>query len=34
MFVNQGAEQFRLWTGKEPPIGVMRDAVENALERN
>lgn len=34
MFVNQGAEQFRLWTGKEPPIGVMREAVENALERN
>ena len=31
MFVNQGAEQFRLWTGKEPPAGVMRTAVEKAL---
>lgn len=31
MFVNQGAGQFRLWTGKEPPIAVMREAVERAL---
>ncbi len=31
MFVNQGAEQFRLWTGQEPPVDVMREAVENAL---
>lgn len=31
MFVNQGAEQFRLWTGKEPPVAAMREAVESAL---
>jgi len=30
MFVFQGAEQFRIWTGKEPPVGLMRDLV---LER-
>ncbi|MBN2326703.1 MAG: shikimate dehydrogenase [Candidatus Omnitrophica bacterium] len=33
MFVNQGAEQFRLWTGQEPPVDVMHEAVKNALER-
>jgi shikimate dehydrogenase len=32
MFVEQGAEQFRLWTGKEPPVGLMRDAVRKRLE--
>ena len=31
MFVNQGAEQFRLWTGREAPTDVMRAAVEKAL---
>ncbi len=31
MFVGQGAEQFRLWTGHEPPIEVMTRVVENAL---
>lgn len=31
MFVHQGAEQFRLWTGCEPPIAVMQEAVEKAL---
>jgi len=31
MFVYQGAEQFRLWTGCEPPVDVMRTAVEKAL---
>ncbi len=31
MFVNQGAEQFRLWTGLEPPVNEMRKAVERAL---
>lgn len=31
MFVNQGAEQFRLWTGQEPPVDVMRQAVESGL---
>ncbi|RJP22948.1 MAG: shikimate dehydrogenase [Candidatus Omnitrophota bacterium] len=33
MFVHQGAEQFRLWTGIEPPIAVMQAAVENALRK-
>lgn len=28
MLVHQGAEAFRLWTGLEPPVGVMRAAVE------
>lgn len=31
MFVNQGAEQFRLWTGQPAPVDVMRNAVESAL---
>jgi shikimate dehydrogenase len=30
MFVNQGAEQFRLWTGKEPPHSLMKKVI---LER-
>jgi shikimate dehydrogenase/3-dehydroquinate dehydratase type I len=30
MFVNQGAEQFRLWTGKEPPRSLMKKVI---LER-
>ena len=34
MFVRQGAEQFRLWTGKEAPLSVMRQAVEQALTRD
>ncbi len=33
MFVNQGAEQFRLWTEKQPPVDVMLHAVESALGR-
>jgi len=32
MFIHQGAEQFRLWTGLNPPVDVMRAAVKNALE--
>ncbi len=32
MLVYQGAEAFRLWTGREAPTGVMRRAVEEALE--
>ncbi len=28
MFIHQGAEQFRLWTGLNPPVNVMRAAVE------
>jgi len=31
MFIHQGAEQFRLWTGSNPPVDVMRDAVVNVL---
>lgn len=31
MFVHQGAEQFRLWTGLEAPINAMTRAVEGAL---
>lgn len=31
MLVYQGAESFRLWTGMDPPEGVMMRAVERAL---
>jgi len=31
MFVYQGAEQFRLWTGMNPPVSAMSDAVQEAL---
>lgn len=31
MLVYQGAESFRIWTGVEPPVEVMRRAVEDAL---
>jgi 3-dehydroquinate dehydratase/shikimate dehydrogenase len=30
-FVRQAAQQFRLFTGQEPPLEVMRDAVKRAL---
>lgn len=33
MFVFQGAEQFRLWTGLEAPLEVMENAVRHALEQ-
>jgi shikimate 5-dehydrogenase len=33
MFVNQGAEQIKLWTGKEPPREVMRSVVKAHLSR-
>lgn len=32
MLVYQGAEAFRLWTGLEPPVNVMREAAEQALK--
>lgn len=32
MFIHQGAAQFRLWTGKEPPLEAMEAAVLAALE--
>ncbi len=31
MFINQGAEQFRLWTGLDPPLKEMKRAVKEAL---
>jgi shikimate dehydrogenase len=31
MFIYQGAEQFRLWTGLEPPIEIMREAAKKNL---
>jgi shikimate dehydrogenase len=31
MFIHQGAEQFRLWTGLEPPVDEMTRAVREAL---
>jgi shikimate dehydrogenase len=31
MFIYQGAEQFRLWTGLEPPIEIMREAARTNL---
>lgn len=31
MFINQGAEQFRLWTGLDPPLKEMTRAVKEAL---
>jgi shikimate dehydrogenase len=31
MFIHQGAEQFRLWTGITPPMDVMRAVVKDAL---
>jgi len=32
MLVSQAAEQFRLWTAREPPIEVMRAAARRALD--
>ena len=32
MFIHQGAEQFRLWTGLDPDVDLIRTAVKNALE--
>jgi shikimate dehydrogenase len=31
MFIYQGAEQFRLWTGLEPPVEIMRQAAQKNL---
>lgn len=33
MFIHQGAEQFRLWTGLEPPFEAMTEAAMQALGR-
>jgi shikimate dehydrogenase len=32
MFIRQGAEQFRIWTGLEAPLSAMTRAVERALK--
>ena len=32
MFIYQGAEQFKLWTGNNPPVAVMTSAVKQALQ--
>jgi shikimate dehydrogenase len=34
MFVNQGAFQFELWTGKKAPINVMTATVMDALAQS
>lgn len=34
MFIYQGAEQFRLWTGLEPPLDTMEKAVRSVLEND
>jgi len=31
MLVHQGAEAFRIWTGVEPPVDIMRKAVLEGL---
>lgn len=33
MLIHQGAEAFRIWTGVEPPVDVMVEAVEAELQR-
>ena len=33
MFIYQGVEQFRLWTGTNPPLSAMSRAVEKALSK-
>ena len=33
MFVRQGAEQIRIWTGLEPPVELMTRVVKTALKR-
>lgn len=33
MLVQQGAESFRIWTGREPPVRVMRDAALKSLKK-
>jgi shikimate dehydrogenase len=29
MLVHQGAESFRIWTGREAPVDVMRAAIQD-----
>lgn len=32
MFVSQAMIAFKIWTGVEPDLGVMREAIEEYLE--
>jgi shikimate dehydrogenase len=34
MFIHQGAEQYRLWTGYDPPFDSMAGAVKEALNKS
>ena len=34
MFIHQGAEQIKIWTGQEPPRDIMREVVEIKLQKN
>jgi shikimate dehydrogenase len=34
MFIYQGAEQFKLWTGQEAPVDIMKKAVEEYFYNN
>ncbi|HMK65557.1 MAG TPA: shikimate dehydrogenase [Thermodesulfobacteriota bacterium] len=34
MFIHQGAEQFKLWTGLEAPVAIMRQVVMDKLDAN
>ena len=34
MLVRQGAEAFKIWTGVEPPLDVMFEAVRNELKQS
>jgi shikimate dehydrogenase len=31
MLLYQGAESFKIWTGREPPVDVMEDALRKTL---
>ncbi len=33
VLVRQGARSFEIWTGRPPPVGVMRDAARDSLRR-
>jgi shikimate dehydrogenase len=34
MFVHQGAEQLKIWTGQEPPRDLMQEVVQKQLQKN
>ena len=34
MFVHQGAEQIKLWTGKEPPRALMKKVILERLTKS